>query len=140
MAGTARSGGNRTNGNDKTPQDGGPRKPDLPQAVAAKWDELLPQLAQHALRQVDVHELKLLAEVLVMADNLAAAMLADPADHRTGRLYLNTLDRVHRLSASFGLNPADRMRLQLKPDDQEISPMQELLHRRMHRGADRQTG
>ena len=43
-----------------------------------------------------------------MADKLSAAMLADPADHKTGRLFLNTADRIHRLSASFGLNPGDR--------------------------------
>ena len=122
MSGTKnRSGGNRTIGRDGTAKDAGPLKPsELRTEVSAKWDQLMLQLPQHALRGIDVHELKLLAECLVLADNLADAMLANPTDHSTARLFLNVTDRVHRLSAAFGLNPADRRRLDLQADEERL--------------------
>lgn len=45
---TGRSGGNRSTGPDNTPLDGGPLKPELPEAVSAKLDELLDQLLQNS--------------------------------------------------------------------------------------------
>ena len=131
MAGTAgRSGRHGSQGRDTTPEDFGPEKPKLPDAVAGKWDQLLDQLPKKSLRRIDCHELKLLSELLVMADNLSAVMLADPSDHKTGRLFLNTTDRIHRLSASFGLNPGDRKRLDLRTgQDEEDNPFDHLLAR-----------
>jgi hypothetical protein len=100
-------------GVDHSEADGGPSKPELPEAVAAKWDQLVDQLPKNSLRRIDEHELKLLAELLVMADNLSKVTLADPGDHQSGRLFLNVTDRIHRLSASFGLNPGDRKKLSI---------------------------
>jgi hypothetical protein len=132
MTGTiGRSGGKRTLGYDSTPQDTGPEKPDLPMAVTEKWDQLIEQLPKKSLRKIDCHELKLLSELLVMADNLSAAMLTDPADHKTGRLFLNTTDRIHRLSGSFGLNPGDRKRLDFPPDHEKEPGGMEILLARM---------
>ena len=117
MVGTpGRSGGDRTAGDiDPTLPDGGPYKPNMITEVAAKWDELLPQLHKPSLRAVDVHELRTLCELLVCKDTLAAATLADPLDSRTGNLFLKVVDRIHKLSAVFGLNPADRKRLKQEP-------------------------
>lgn len=124
MTGSAgRSGGDRkTIGVDTTPEDSGPTKPKLPPNVAKKWDQLIEQLPKKSLRKIDCHELKLLAELLTMADQLSSAAIDNPTDHQTGRLFLNVCDRVHRLSASFGLNPGDRKRLSLETDEDIENP------------------
>ena len=117
MVGIAgRSGGDRWNdGVDRTADDGGPLKPSLPDSVGKKWDELIEQLPSGSLRKIDGHELRILAELLAMADGLAETCRRDPSDHRAARVYLNTVAQVHRLSASFGLNPGDRKRLAIAP-------------------------
>lgn len=115
-----RSGGDRLGvGVDRTTDDGGPKKPPLPDGVGKKWDELIEQLPAGSLRKIDCHELKILAELLAMADSLAEVARLDPGDHRTARVYLNVVAQVHRLSASFGLNPGDRKRLSLDPENGE---------------------
>lgn len=113
---SGRSGGNHgNNGSEMTADDGGPLKPALPAAVGAKWDELIGQLPAGSLRRIDVHELRILAELLTMSDGLAEACRRDPSDHKTARVFLNTIGQVHRLSAAFGLNPGDRKRLAIGP-------------------------
>lgn len=132
MVGTAgRSGGNRQNGIDRTKPNGGPVKPqDLASEVDPIWDELLGQLPSHALRAIDVHELRLLCETLLMSRRLAEQVRLDPADHKAGRLLLNVVDRIHRMSAAFGLSPADRKRLDIEADElDEDDPFNELLVR-----------
>lgn len=122
-----RSGGNRAVGADQAEEDSGPIKPELPQAVSRKWDQLIAQLPMPALRRIDCHELKLLCELLVMADGLSKEALQNPADHKTGRLFLNTLDRIHKLSAVFGLNTGDRKRLDLKTQEDAEDPFKRWL-------------
>ncbi len=100
-------------------------KPKLPKAVSQKWDQLIDQLPGKSLRKIDCHELKLLAELLTMADSLSKAAISNPKDHQTGRIFLNVCDRVHRLSASFGLNPSDRKRLGLEANEDANDPFQE---------------
>lgn len=126
MVGVAgRSGGKHgNNGAEMTADDGGPRKPALPDAVGKKWDELIEQLPSGSLRRIDAHELKILAELLAMSDSLAEACRRDPSDHKTARVYLNAVAQVHRLSASFGLNPGDRKRLAIAPVTEEPDEFQ----------------
>ncbi len=133
MVGVAgRSGGDRWNdGCDRSADDGGPLKPSLPDAVGQKWDELIVQLPSGSLRKIDCHELRILAELLAMADSLAEACRRDPSDHRAARVYLNTVAQVHRLSASFGLNPGDRKRLAIAPVVEDESDFASMLRRRM---------
>ena len=133
MVGVAgRSGGDRWNESvDRTADDGGPRKPDLPDSVGRKWDELVEQLPAGSLRKIDCHELKILAELLAMTDSLAEACRRDPNNHRAARVYLNTVGQVHRLSASFGLNPGDRKRLAIAPVKEDESDFAAMLRRRM---------
>ena len=127
-----RSGGDRWNdGVDRTADDGGPRKPDLPDAVGKKWDELVEQLPSGSLRKIDGHELRILAELLAMADSMAEACRRDPSDHRAARVFLNVVGQVHRLSASFGLNPGDRKRLAIAPVVEDESDFASMLRRRM---------
>lgn len=118
MVGTSRSGGRNTFSVDKTAPDGGPVRPDMPKEVGVKWDEVISQLPSAILRKCDVHELLTLARLLAHADKVAAAMDADPADHKTARIFLNIADRIHKLSASFGLTPADRKRLSLETEEE----------------------
>lgn len=119
-----RSGGDRSLGEDSSIEDGLPKKPKLSAKVSKKWDQLLEQLPQKALRKIDAHELKLLAELLAHSDSLAEVIRKDPGDHASGRLFLNYCDRIHRLSASFGLNPGDRKRLSLAVQAEEDDPFQ----------------
>ncbi|MFN5229347.1 MAG: hypothetical protein ACK42H_23435 [Planctomycetota bacterium] len=136
MAGTqGRSGGDRSiDIRDATQEDGGPIKPTLDKDVSDKWDLLVEQLPKKSLRKIDQHELKLLAELLVFSDKLAEAIRKDPSDHKSGRLFLNTCDRIHRMSASFGLNPGDRKRLRLSTDtEEEDDPFMEWLQGRSER-------
>lgn len=116
MPGTSRSGRNGALATDKTQPDGGPVRPDMPKDVGQKYDEVISQLPAAILRKCDVHELLTLARLLAQADKVAAAMSADPLDHKTGRAFLNIADRIHKLSASFGLTPADRKRLSLETE------------------------
>jgi hypothetical protein len=126
-----RSGGNRKyDGAEMTPDDGGPIKPDLPQAVGQKWDELVRQMPTGSLREIDGHELRILAELLVMTESLAEVVRSEPANHRAARVYLNTVVQVHRLSASFGLNPGDRKRLAIAPRVDEQDGLAMMLKRR----------
>jgi phage terminase small subunit len=130
MAGTkGRSGGDRSLGLDTTPEDGLPTKPKLDPEVSKKWDQLLEQLPKASLRKIDQHELKLLSELLAYADKLSDIVRGDPSDHASGRIFLNTCDRIHRLSGSFGLNPGDRKRLSLQADSEEDDPFAEWLDR-----------
>lgn len=118
MPGTSRSGRNGALATDKTQPDGGPVRPDMPKDVGQKYDEVISQLPAAILRKCDVHELLTLARLLAQADKVAAAMSADPLDHKTGRAFLNIADRIHKLSASFGLTPADRKRLSLETEEE----------------------
>lgn len=127
MGGTSRSGGNRVLGTDSSEPNGLPTKPKLPAKVGKKWDQLLSELPKPALRRIDQHELKILCELLVHSDALAEVMRKDPLDHASGRLYLNVADRIHRLSAAFGLTPADRKRLALPVETEEDDPFQRWL-------------
>ena len=124
---SGRSGGDRSFGNDLSTEDGLPKKPKLCAKVSKKWDQLIEQLPKKALRRIDGHELKLLAELLAHSDSLAEVIRKDPSDHASGRLFLNYCDRIHRLSASFGLNPGDRKRLSLAVHEVEDDPFQRWL-------------
>ena len=119
MPGTPGRTGNFHTSSDRTPQDGLPVKPKgISRAAGTKWKELLTQLPTQTLRRVDVHQLRLLCELLAAADVQAATVAADPLDHKTARLLLQTAQQIHRLSSCFGLTPADRARMQLplEPD------------------------
>ena len=128
---SGRSGGDRNgDGCDRTKPDGGPKKPALSESVGAKWDDLVSQMPSGTLRRIDGHELKILSELLVMADCLTQTIQQDPSDHKSSRVFLNVVGQIHRLSASFGLNPSDRKRLGLA-QEQEETEFSSLLKRRM---------
>lgn len=125
MPGSPGRTGNFSYSSDSTAPDGLPRLPaGISPGAAAKWQELMEQLPQHLLRRVDVHQLRMLAELLAMADNLTAATVANPSDHKAGRLLLQTAQQIHRLSSCYGLTPFDRARMQIpapeEPDELEL--------------------
>lgn len=115
MAGTPGRSGNFQAGADNTRPDG---VPDIPAGLSAggraKWFDLMDQLHLDLLRQSDVHQLKMLAELLALADTYQATVAADPADHKTARLLLQVAQQINRLSASYGLAPTDRQRLRIQ--------------------------
>lgn len=132
MVGVAgRSGGDRwTEGCDRTSDDGGPLKPALPDEVGKKWDELIGQMPAGSLRRIDGHQIKILAELLALADVLSVATLADPSDHKTIRAFLNVTAQIHRASSVFGLSLGDRRRLAIAPVVDEEDGFAAMLKRR----------
>jgi hypothetical protein len=117
MPGTNRSGGSRKLGHDRTEADGPPIRPSgMPDAWNLKWTELMEQLPQHVLRRVDGHKLKALVTLLCHEIELSRMLAADPTDDKSRRLYLQTVQAIHRESSLFGLSPADRKRLDMEPE------------------------
>jgi hypothetical protein len=97
---------------------------DLSPDVTAKWQEVIGQLDRRMLRAIDCHELTILARLLALFDSLSARVDVAPDDVASTRLLLQVVDRVHRLSAAFGLSPADRCRLRIEPEPVE-NPLDE---------------
>lgn len=112
MPGTPGRSGKFAAGHDGTAADG---PPDVPAGISAggrvKWFELMDQLHIDLLRKADQHQLRMLAELLHLADTYQATLAGDPADHKTARLLLQVAQQVNRLSAAYGLAPGDRKRL-----------------------------
>lgn len=128
MTSSSRSGGDRSFGDDMTPEDGGPVMPaDLDPAVAAKWTRISDQLTKHILRKIDEHQLKVLCELLVLSDSLADQTRKDPTDRQAQRLLLATSDKIVRIGASFGLTPGDRRRMKIEPEP-EIDEIQAFIN------------
>lgn len=116
-----RCGGNQKLGIDVSEPDGGPSKPDTLTALqSAKWDQLIGQLPAKALRSIDTHELSILVKLLCLEDSLSLELEHKPNDIKIIRVLVGVVDRVHRLSASFGLNPGDRKRLQLDDGSEDV--------------------
>ena len=112
MPGTPGRSGNFAAGHDGPAADG---PPDLPAGISAggrvKWFELMDQLHIDLLRKADQHQLRMLAELLHLADLYQGKVVQDPTDHKTARLLLQVAQQVNRLSAAYGLAPSDRKRL-----------------------------
>ena len=114
---TGRSGGNRTLPPLQTSLTAKPpQKPlGLSDAAGLKWDSLLEQLPVAVLAEIDVHELAILATLLAQSDGLADTLAKNPDDIKSGRLFLQIFDRIHRLSGAFGMklttNPTTLMTL-----------------------------
>jgi hypothetical protein len=114
----SRTGGDKSLGVDRTREDGGPIEPkDLRPETLAKWRFLISKIEPSILRAVDEIQLRILAELIVQVDRLAEQIATDPTDHRIRRLQLATAQHISRLSALFGLSPADRMRMKLEPPE-----------------------
>jgi len=111
---------------DMTLEDGGPIRPVMPTEVAAKYDEVLSQLPPGVLRRIDVHGLHNLARLLQVSDQYFQLTMDDPTDHKSARLYLNIQNQIHRMSAAYGMTPADRKRLAFAPPEPE-NPMDQWL-------------
>lgn len=121
-----RSGGDRTpltlNATNSQP----PMKPnDLSPAASNYWDRLCGELKGY-LKAIDGHELKILATLLAQSDHLSETIRNDPDDAKATRLYLQVSQQIHRMSASFGLNPADRQRLKVDAEP-EADPFADYL-------------
>jgi hypothetical protein len=130
MPGTPGRSGNFATGQDGTAADG---PPDVPVGISAggraKWFSLMDQVPVDILRQVDQHQLRMLAELLALADTYQAKVAADPMDHKTVRLLLQVAQQVSRLSAAYGLAPSDRKRLNIATGSTEPDEFQQWLAR-----------
>ena len=129
MPGTPNRSGNFQLGQDRTAPDGPPEVPvGISAAARAKWFDLMDQIPLDILRQVDQHQLRMLSELLALADAYQAKVAADPMDHKTARLLLQVAQQVSRLSAAYGLAPNDRKRLNIA-DPTEPDEFQQWLQR-----------
>jgi phage terminase small subunit len=127
MAASARSGGDKSLGQDNTTPDGPPEMPhSVSEAFETKWTSIVSQIDQNALRRIDGHALTMLCTLLVGADELQCQLRDDPTNAAARRFYLQSVDRVIRLSSMFGLSPVDRMRLKIEKKD-ESDPFKEWL-------------
>lgn len=99
---------------DVIPDDGGPKCPkEANKRVQQKWALIVSQLPNGVLRRIDGHQLLILCHLLAGVDELTAAIDSDPLDNQSRRTLLQYSDRVNKLSAMFGLSPADRMRIKV---------------------------
>ncbi len=135
---TGRSGGNRNLGDDGTAIDGTPEPPEgRSKAFYAKWSSLLPTLPAQSLRRVDAVQLAILVEQLVEIDELTTHIESEPADLKARSLRLRICQQVGRMSAQFGLSPADRKRLNFEPEQRQPNdPFTDYMNRRLHDDAE----
>lgn len=112
-----RSGGDHTSrGTDAFPVDGLPSKPsDMSQAEGVIWDALLDQLPDELLRGVDVYMLEVLCRCINDA-RLLRQQFEVTADPAIMRLVRSTEAQINKLSALYGLSPADRGRIKFEPE------------------------
>lgn len=117
MAGTlGRSVGSRELSADRSVHDGLPEPPkDRTDAFYLKWAALLADLPAIELRRIDAVQLGILVDQLIEIDQLGAMIEVDPSDLKARSLRLRVSQQVARLSAQFGLSPADRKRLNFEP-------------------------
>jgi hypothetical protein len=130
MPGTrGRSGGDRSSKQVRTTPGNQITKPaTLSAGGARKWDTLIEQIPANTLTQLDEHNLGLLAELLAQSEQLSRLIEANPADEKSRRFFLQTVDRISRLSAVFGLDPASRAKLKIDPEsDPENDPFMQFL-------------
>ena len=131
MPGTrGRSGGDRSSKQVRTTTGNPITKPaTLSAGGARKWDTLIEQIPPNTLTQLDEHNLGLLAELLAQSEQLSKLIEANPADEKSRRFFLQTVDRISKLSAVFGLDPASRAKLKIDPDAKpELDVFQQFLN------------
>lgn len=114
-----RSGGDRRLGNvaDPIPADGGPvADASLTDGERDTFLELVGRLPTGVLRAVDSYQLAALSRLIEREKWAAVAIQTDPENLQLARLQVAIIGQIGRLSAQFGLSPADRKRLSLSPD------------------------
>ena len=110
-------GGNRVSADDPFDPDGPPSRPkSLDEAENRYWTLLSEQIPERLLRRVDAHQLENLVNLLAMRDRIARAIKDDPGDLKSGRLFLQVVAQIGKLSVLFGLSPIDRQRLRIKSE------------------------
>jgi len=127
-----RSGGNRsTLGNDPAPRDGGPAPDDsLTDAERDTFLELVGRLPTGVLRLVDSYQLAALSRLIERERWVAVAVANDPENLQLARLQVAIIGQLSRMSAQFGLSPADRRRLSLSPDESsDVNPLVSIMER-----------
>ena len=117
MSGTAgRSGGDRVScGKDGFPQSDLVVPASLGDDEKQVWRQLVEMIPADLLRSIDYIQLRILSESVVHIEKLAQVMRSDPDDHKASTRYLQFGQHITRLSAQFGLSPADRSRLKFEP-------------------------
>lgn len=115
MAGTTRSGGDRTvNDADCFPMDGLPSRPStMTREESQIWNNLLSLIPVEMLRRADAYQLQVLCECLSRKEKYEEILRAEPDDYKAHRAYMQLVSHISRLSAQFGLSPVDRRRIKL---------------------------
>ena len=105
-----------------------PRPPaGISKEARKKWHQVVKQIPEGILIQVDVHQLRILCDLLVRFDVLSSAVANDPANQVLGRAMLAVAQHIDRLSSSFGLTPAHRQRLRIEEKDETKDEIDEWL-------------
>lgn len=122
-------GGNRVASTDPFPEDREPYRPKSLDSDENKyWTLLIEQIPPRMLRSVDAHQLQSLVALLSMRDRLQSLVRADPADLKSGRLFLQVVQSIGKLSVAFGLAPIDRQRLRIAFEvEEDDDPIPELM-------------
>lgn len=103
----------------------------MPASAKPKWDELLEGIKPEILRAVDRHQLGILAMLLADSERLAQAMDDKPGDLKIRRAFVQQAAHVHKLSAVFGLAPADRSRMKLPEKELGPDPFEAFMNSRL---------
>lgn len=117
MAGTSRSGGDRTVNTDLFPAVslGGP-----PQAMSDAQKEIWADIVQSTppglLHALDTYQLQILCECIDTKNKLQAMIeISGGKDAKAIVGYHKYTSQINRLSAQFGLSPGDRRRIKVEP-------------------------
>lgn len=121
MAGTSRSGGNRTSSDDNFPQTGLPEMPKEFRRRGSEegkiWKRLMGEIPAELLRKIDAYQIRVLCSLIAREATLATQCQMDPADLQMNRAHLAVVSQIARLSAMFGLSPIDRRRIRMRPPE-----------------------
>ena len=82
-----------------------------------KWDELAGQLNPEVLEAIDSHAVALLATLLAEVEQLARMAANNPENLPIKRSLVQVAQSFNRMSALFGLTPADRARVKAPKND-----------------------
>lgn len=130
-----RSGGDRSvGGGDPLPNDGLPVADEsMTDDECRVFDELVERMPVGSLRRIDSYQLCGLSRLICRDRFVSEALREDPLNLQLARLQVSIVNQIGRLSAQFGLSPADRSRMAITPEPDDDGVFTSIMDR-MSRG------